>query len=68
MAKQKFYIKERHNPQLGVYYVKMGQMSVKEAKANERSIYGTNYMRPYPNEAEYNAAVAQLESEGHKLS
>lgn len=33
---KKFYIKERHNPQTGVYYVACGQMSKQQAKSYEK--------------------------------
>lgn len=43
----KYYIKERHNPQIGIYYVAMGPMSVKEAQSRENTLYGNNIMRGY---------------------
>jgi len=46
MAK-KFWLKQRHNPQLGTYWVKCGQLSVREAKSQERTLYGQNAMHPY---------------------
>ncbi len=57
---KKFYIKERHNPQLGVYYTAMGQMTKKEAKAAEKSIYGTNYMLPFDTEEDYKKKLVEL--------
>ena len=60
MAKKSFYIKQRHNPQLGVFYVACGQLTVKEAKAKESAIYGSNVMMKYPTEKEYNEARANL--------
>ena len=52
-----WYIKERHNPQLGIYYIACGQMTKKEARKAERSLYGSNYMYSYSNEEDYNKAV-----------
>lgn len=34
----KFYIKERHNPQLGVYYKAEGKLSKKRAKEKEEAL------------------------------
>ena len=62
-----FYIIERHNPQLGVYYIKAGQLTKKDAKARGNSIYGTNVMLEYPSEAEYNEAIEKLKKEGNRL-
>lgn len=60
MAKA-YYIKERSNPQLGTYYVAKGQMTKKEAKACEKSSYGTNRMLKFDTEKEYNAAIEKFE-------
>ena len=47
MAK-KFYLKERHNPQFkNPYYVACGQLSKKDAKKKENSLYGDNFMIAY---------------------
>lgn len=58
--KQTYWIRERHNPQLGVYYVAMGKMTKAEAKKFERAIYGHDVMLPYPSEEAYNEAVKKL--------
>lgn len=63
----KYYIKERHNPQLGVYYVPCGTLSKQAAKRAESSLYGENYMLAYETEAEYQAALATLRNDGEKV-
>ena len=67
MAKLSYWIKERHNPQLGVYYVLCGQMPVKEAEAFESPLYGNNVMHRYRTEKEYNEAIESLEKAGAKI-
>ena len=64
---QLFYIKERHNPQIGVYYVLMGQLSKDEAKANENSIYGHNVVLSFSTEKLYNDRIEQLRKEGARI-
>lgn len=61
MARNKSYwIKERHNPQLGVYYVPCGQITKKEALSYIRALYGDNIMHEYKTEAEYTAEIQRL--------
>lgn len=68
MKRQKrFWIKERHNPQLGVYFVACGQMSNAEAKRTEKSLYGDNYMLGFDTEAEYKAKLAELKRSGKSV-
>lgn len=55
----KYYIKERHNPQLGVYYVALGQLSKKEVGRKERASYGMNVVTGYT-KAEYIAECRRL--------
>ena len=55
-----YWIKERHNPQLGTYYTPMGEMSVKDAAKHERSLYGFNVMLRYKTKTEYDARVKEL--------
>jgi len=64
---QKYYSKRRDNPQLGSYYVAMGQMSATAAKANEKSLYGMNFMRGFDTEAEYFAALDSLKEDGFRV-
>ena len=56
-----WWIKQRHNPQIGVYCVAMGQMSVRAAKCVEdNTLYGSTVMLRYETEKEYEVAVAKL--------
>jgi hypothetical protein len=59
-----FWIKERNNPQLGIYYVREGQLSKASAKAKEGSIYGYNTMHSYPDEKAYLEAIEELKEKG----
>lgn len=63
----KFYIKERHNPQLGVYYVGCGQLTAKEAKEYERPIYGDNYMLKFDTKEAYEIKLKELEDNGKRV-
>lgn len=63
----KFWIKERENPQLGTYYVPCGQLSAREAKRKENSLYGMNIMHGFDTEAEYNARLAKLRANGENV-
>lgn len=55
-----FYIKERHNPQLDVYYIAEGQLSKAMAKRKESSLYGYNIMRSFETKDAYDAACKEL--------
>lgn len=57
---KKFWIKQRYNPQLGTYFVPMGQMSKTQALAHEVSLYGENVMLSFDTEKEYQAKIAEL--------
>lgn len=68
MAKQ-FYIKERHNPQFKQpYYVACGQLSKKEAKAAENTIYGYNNMIAFQSKEEYEKAIEKYKADGFNVS
>ena len=62
--KKPWWIKERSNPQLGVYYVEMGQMSKTEAKKHEKPLYGFNVMHRYENEGDYKDALENFKALG----
>lgn len=62
-----FYIKERHNPQTGMYCVAEGQLTKKDAKKKEDALYGTNIMHSYPTEKAYKAAIAKFKSDGFNV-
>ena len=69
MTGKYYWIKERHNPQLGVYYKLYGRgLTVKEAKSMGSSLYGFNYMLKYKTEAEYNNAIEKLKARGERVS
>ena len=63
----KFYIKERHNPQLGVYYVGCGQLTAKEVKAYEKPLYGNNYMLKFDTKESYEFKLKELEDNGERV-
>jgi hypothetical protein len=60
MKPKYFWIKERHNPQLGVRYKACGMLPIKKAMAMEESLYGTNYMLRFASEDEYKAKCIEL--------
>lgn len=65
---KKFYLKERHNPQLGKpYYVPLGQISKKEALKNKNCIYGYNNILEFDNIDEYQAAIAEKKENGFTI-
>lgn len=67
MAKS-YFIKERHNPQLGVYYVAEGQMTKKAAKsAEDNCVYGSVNMLEYKTETEYKDAIELLIEKGERI-
>jgi len=67
MNKQ-FYIKERLNPQFNKpYYVAEGQLTKKEAKSKEATLYGSNYLLAYNTEQEYKNAIEKLRVDGFKV-
>ncbi len=67
MAKQ-FYIKQRNNPQFDKpYYVAEGQLTKKDAKKKESSLYGNNYMTGYATEQEYKDAIEKLKADGYSV-
>lgn len=65
---KKYYIKERHNPQMKKpYYVPCGQLTKKDAKLKEGALYGDNYMLSYDTEQEYNEAITKFKTEGYSV-
>lgn len=62
-----WWIKERHNPQFGVYYVGLGQLSKTAAKRHESSLYGDNYVHEYQTEADYKAKLEKLKKKGGRV-
>jgi hypothetical protein len=63
-----YWIKERHNPQLGVYYVPQGQMSKTAARRYEKSsLYGDNVMLRFDTEEEYQSKLEELKFLGKNV-
>lgn len=63
-----FWIKERDNPQLGTYYVAMGNITTKEAKKYESPrLYGSNIMHKYDTKEAYETALFYLKREGKRI-
>lgn len=59
--KLSYWIKERHNPQFKKpYYHAYGQLTKKEARAKENTLYGHNVMLEYKTEQEYIDAIKAL--------
>ena len=67
-APRKWWIRQRRNPQLGTYYVACGQMSQTAANKCERStLYGSNAMRSYDTEEEYQSRLRELRDSGEDV-
>ena len=62
-----FWIKERHNPQLGTYYVGCGQLSKQVAKKMGNPIYGHNVMLEFKTESDYVAKILDLRTQGARV-
>lgn len=62
-----FWIKERHNPQSGRYFVACGQMSKSAAKRAEKALYGDNFIRAFETEAAYSARLDELRKSGERV-
>ncbi len=63
----KWWIKERDNPQLGIYYSACGQLTKAAAKRHEDTLYGSNTMLSFDTEQSYNEAMRNLRAEGKKV-
>lgn len=61
---KKWWILRRDNPQLGVYYMGLGQLSKTEARARESTLYGYNSVMPFDSKHDYLAKLAELENTG----
>jgi hypothetical protein len=58
----KYWIKQRLNPQIGTYYIGMGQMTKDKAKTQEQSLYGTNIMLSFDTEEDYEKKIKELKA------
>lgn len=67
MNSKYWWIKERSNPQLGTYFVAMGNIPLKEAIQHEKSLYGHNTMHRYKSKNEYDGRLAELKQSGEKV-
>lgn len=68
MSKLSYWIKERCNPQLGIYFVPMGQMTVEQAKKYEKPKYGYNTMHRFGNEGAYLNEIKRLRGCGERVN
>ena len=55
-----WWIKERKDPQLGTYYIPMGQMSMNDAYKMQKSINMFNTMLNFDSKNEYDKKVEEL--------
>jgi len=61
----KYWIKERHNPQLPKpYFVACGQLNAGAVKRSENPICGTNIMHGFVKKEDYEARLKELRSAG----
>jgi hypothetical protein len=68
MAKKRWYIKARYNPQLkDPYYVLYGQLTKKEAKEKEKTLYGNNIMLDFSSEQEYKDKISEIKADGYVI-
>lgn len=67
MSSKPYWIKERDNPQLGVYYVACGQMAVRTADRATRPLYGSNRMLRFDTKTEYETKLQQLREAGERV-
>lgn len=67
MNNKPFWIKKRHNPQLGTYFVACGRMSLAEARGQEYALYGSNEMLRLDTEAEYLDKLEELRAAGEEV-
>lgn len=58
----RYWIKQRNNPQIGTYYVALGQLSQRDANKHKQSIYGTNAMLSYSTEELYKEFCEALQA------
>ena len=64
-----FYLGRRYNPQFNKpYYVAYGQLSKADVKRKENCIYGSMTLTGYETQDAYNAAIAEHESNGLRVS
>lgn len=69
MTTKKWYIKERHNPQLNnPYYVPQGQLTKKRVKELQNGYsFGYNNYLSFDTEEEYLAEIERLQNAGFRV-
>lgn len=67
MKPKYWWVKERHNPQLGVYYVPLGRMTMRDAMRSYNPKYGLNILHKFESEHEYEAKLKELRKSGEKV-
>ena len=67
MNAKKYYIRERDNPQLGTYFIAMGQLSKTAAKKYENALYGSNTMHSFDTAEAYAKRLQELNDKGEKV-
>lgn len=67
MSQLSWWIKIRKNPQIGTKYTACGQMSVKDTKAKEKTVYGSNWMERWRTEDGYKERIRQLVLIGERV-
>ena len=69
MTKQlSYWIKERHNPQIGVYYTALGQISKAEARRHTKPLYGANIRLEFQDKESYEKKIKELKRAGCRIS
>lgn len=68
MPRGNYYLVERYNPQLGVYYIKLDQCGVEKAEEwVNGSVYGSNTYETFRSKKAYSDRIAELESNGMRV-
>lgn len=62
-----YWIIERYNPQLGIYYIGKGQMTRSAAKKYKTPGYGVNVLQMFNNEHDYLARLLFLRAAGRDV-
>ena len=68
MPAKYWWIKERENPQIGTYFVAMGQISIKMAKSCEsKCLYSYAVMHRFVSKQAYDEKLASLKAAGERV-
>lgn len=63
----KYVIKERYNPQLGVYFVAMGRISDARAEGRGKCLYRSDIMYAFNTRKEYELELQRLRESGERV-